>query len=164
MQATNTGSDLGSNHFDLAIPGGGVGIFNGCTAEWGAPSGGWGAQYGGISSRSQCDSFPAKLKAGCYWRFDWFQGADNPNVSFQQVTCPKEITDKSGCVRNGETPTQGVSGTWSATGTPTAVPVATGDATTPASGDSVTVAQWDQCGGSTWTGATQVCLDAFIGG
>lgn len=35
VQATNTGGDLGSNQFDLAIPGGGVGIFNGCTQEWG---------------------------------------------------------------------------------------------------------------------------------
>jgi len=47
VQATNTGGDLNSNQFDLAIPGGGVGIFNGCTTEWGAPSSGWGAQYGG---------------------------------------------------------------------------------------------------------------------
>ncbi len=29
VQATNTGGDLGNNHFDLAIPGGGVGQFNG---------------------------------------------------------------------------------------------------------------------------------------
>jgi len=43
---------------------------NGCTAEWGAPSSGWGAQYGGISSRSQCNSFLDKLKLGCHWRFD----------------------------------------------------------------------------------------------
>ncbi|UPX13266.1 uncharacterized protein EKO05_0003783 [Ascochyta rabiei] len=47
-QATNTGSDLGDNHFDLQMPGGGVGAFNGCTAEFGAPSTGWGQQYGGI--------------------------------------------------------------------------------------------------------------------
>jgi hypothetical protein len=29
VQITNTGGDLGDNHFDLQIPGGGVGIFNG---------------------------------------------------------------------------------------------------------------------------------------
>jgi hypothetical protein len=29
VQITNTGGDLGDNHFDLEIPGGGVGIFNG---------------------------------------------------------------------------------------------------------------------------------------
>lgn len=88
VQATNTGGDLGSNQFDISMPGGGVGIFNGCTAEWGAPSSGWGAQYGGISSRSDCDAFPAALQAGCYWRFDWFEGCDNPTVEFTQVACP----------------------------------------------------------------------------
>lgn len=76
-----------------------MGIYNGCTAEWGAPSSGWGAQYGGISSRSDCDSFPDALKDGCYWRFDWFEGADNPTVSYTQVECPAAITAKTGCVR-----------------------------------------------------------------
>lgn len=38
VQATNTGADLAQGQFDLAMPGGGVGIYNGCTAEWGAPS------------------------------------------------------------------------------------------------------------------------------
>ncbi|KAF2454712.1 RlpA-like double-psi beta-barrel-protein domain-containing protein-containing protein [Lineolata rhizophorae] len=102
VQATNTGGDLGSNHFDLAIPGGGVGQFNACTNQWGAPPQGWGAQYGGISSRSECDGFPDELKPGCYWRFDWFEGADNPSVSFQQVSCPTEITDITGCRRNDD--------------------------------------------------------------
>ncbi|KAJ4358374.1 uncharacterized protein N0V89_002956 [Didymosphaeria variabile] len=106
VQATNTGGDLGQNHFDLAMPGGGVGLFNACTNQWGAPPNGWGAQYGGISKQSDCDGFPEKLKAGCNWRFDWFKGADNPDVTFKKVTCPKAITDKSGCIRNGETPTQ----------------------------------------------------------
>lgn len=101
----STGGDLGDNHFDIAMPGGGVGIFNACTAQYGAPPNGWGAQYGGISSRSACDSFPQKLKAGCYWRFDWFKNADNPNVSFKEVTCPKALTDKSRCIRNGQKPT-----------------------------------------------------------
>lgn len=104
VQATNTGGDLGNNHFDLAMPGGGVGIYNACTNQWGAPSQGWGKQYGGISSRSECDAFPEKLKAGCYWRFDWFKNADNPDVTFEKVTCPKAITDRSGCIRNGENP------------------------------------------------------------
>jgi hypothetical protein len=81
------------------IPGGGVGIFNGCTQEWGAPSSGWGAQYGGISDQSSCDSFPEALKAGCNWRYDWFMGADNPTVSFTQVACPAALTANTGCVR-----------------------------------------------------------------
>lgn len=102
VQATNTGADLGSNQFDIAMPGGGVGIYNGCTDEWGAPSEGWGAQYGGISANSTCDTFPAALQAGCHWRFDWFEGADNPTVSFEQVQCPSEITAKTGCTRDDD--------------------------------------------------------------
>ncbi|GAW11780.1 hypothetical protein EKO27_g11135 [Xylaria grammica] len=123
VQASNTGGDLGQNHFDLAIPGGGVGLFNACTDQYGAPSNGWGERYGGVSSRSACDSFPAHLKAGCYWRFDWFGGADNPGVTFKQVACPAAIVAKSGCSRNNdainETPTGPTSvSTW--------VPAATG--------------------------------------
>jgi hypothetical protein len=33
-----------ANHFDLQIPGGGVGIFNGCSSQWGAPNDGWGGK------------------------------------------------------------------------------------------------------------------------
>ncbi|KAG4443746.1 hypothetical protein IFR05_000737 [Cadophora sp. M221] len=99
VQATNTGGDLAGNQFDISMPGGGVGIFNGCTQEWGAPSSGWGAQYGGIASSSSCSGFPAALQAGCNWRFDWFKSADNPTVSFKQVACPAAITAKSGCTR-----------------------------------------------------------------
>ncbi|KAK4141856.1 glycoside hydrolase [Dichotomopilus funicola] len=99
VQATNTGGDLNGNQFDLAIPGGGVGIFNACTDQWGAPPNGWGDQYGGIHSQSDCDSFPESLKAGCNWRFEWFGGADNPGVTFTEVTCPSELTSKSGCSR-----------------------------------------------------------------
>ncbi|KAF9261977.1 glycoside hydrolase [Marasmius fiardii PR-910] len=99
VQATNTGGDLGSNHFDLLIPGGGVGAFpQGCPAQFGSWNGG--AQYGGVSSRDQCSQLPAAVQDGCRFRFDWFQGADNPNVSFQTVTCPAQLTNISGCVRH----------------------------------------------------------------
>jgi len=102
VQATNTGGDLGNNHFDLAIPGGGVGIFNACTNQYGAPSNGWGQRYGGIGGKSECASFPNALKAGCNWRFDWFKGADNPPVTFKQVACPAAITAKSNCARQND--------------------------------------------------------------
>jgi hypothetical protein len=98
VQATNTGGDLGSNQFDLAIPGGGVGIFNACTDEWNAPSSGWGAQYGGISTNT-CSAFPKALQPGCGFRFDWFENADNPEMEFERVECPAAITAKSGCKR-----------------------------------------------------------------
>ena len=125
VQATNTGGDLAQGQFDLAIPGGGVGIFNGCTEEWGAPSEGWGAQYGGISTDT-CATFPTALQPGCSFRFgDFFEGADNPTVDYKQVTCPKVLTDKTGCVRSGETPTGGDESASSSTAERTASSTAT---------------------------------------
>ena len=59
------------------MPGGGLGMFDGCTKEWGATSDLWGAQYGGSSSDT-CSKFPSKLQAGCGFRWDWFEGTDNP--------------------------------------------------------------------------------------
>ncbi|PQE04355.1 glycoside hydrolase family 45 protein [Rutstroemia sp. NJR-2017a BBW] len=175
VQATNTGGDLGSNQFDLAIPGGGFGIFNACSNQYGTPSGGWGNQYGGVSSRSQCDSFPAALKAGCYWRFDWFQNADNPSVSFQQVACPAALTAKSGCVRANDAINEQPTGpsavpTWTSgsgyTSTSTSTTTkssgggggtTTSTTTTSAGGGSGTgtpVAHYGQCGGIGYSGST----------
>jgi hypothetical protein len=99
VQVSNTGSDLGENHFDIQIPGGGLGIFNGCTPQWGAPSDGWGNRYGGVSSVGECNQLPQQLQEGCRWRFGWFQNADNPNVSFREVACPAELTSRSRCSR-----------------------------------------------------------------
>ncbi|KAI7788284.1 endoglucanase-5 [Diaporthe eres] len=99
VQSVNTGGDLSGNQFDLQIPGGGTGIFDGCTTEFGSS---WGAQYGGISNRSECSALPAKLQAGCDWRFDWFGNADNPTHTFTQISCPAELTGVTGCVRNDD--------------------------------------------------------------
>lgn len=82
------------------MPGGGVGLFDGCRAQYGQSLPG--QQYGGVSSRSECDQFPEKLKAGCQWRFDWFQNADNPDFNFEQVRCPSELTARTGCKRNDD--------------------------------------------------------------
>ncbi|KAG9019021.1 hypothetical protein FRB90_007193 [Tulasnella sp. 427] len=102
VQASNTGGDVGGAQFDLMIPGGGVGAFpQGCQNQYGDISG-WGQQYGGVSSRAQCSNLPAALQAGCQFRFDWFLGADNPNVSWEKVTCPKTLAAASGCVRTSE--------------------------------------------------------------
>lgn len=176
VQSTNTGGDLGNNQFDIAMPGGGFGIFNGCTAEWGTPSTGWGAQYGGISSRSQCDAFPAHLQAGCYWRFDWFMGADNPTVSFTQVACPAALTAKSGCVRANDainesptgaasvpTYTSGAGAGTSSTSTSSTASTKAGTTTsssTASSGTGAPVAHWGQCGGLTYSGST-VCAAPY---
>lgn len=87
VQVTNTGHDLGYDHFDIQIPGGGVGYFNqGCIAQWNAGPNGWGGnykfannirkilsnhfsypileRYGGVSSEAQCSQLPAVLQEG----------------------------------------------------------------------------------------------------
>jgi hypothetical protein len=101
VQVTNTGGDLGNNHFDLQIPGGGVGLFTtGCPRQFGSWNGG--AQYGGVSNIGQCDQLPSSVRPGCQWRFNWFLGADNPGMTFSRVKCPQALVTKSGCRRNDD--------------------------------------------------------------
>ncbi|KAL8993127.1 MAG: hypothetical protein Q9169_006583 [Polycauliona sp. 2 TL-2023] len=106
VQATNTGNDVSGTQFDLAIPGGGFGQFDGCSKEWKATSDVWGAQYGGPST-NQCSKFPTALQPGCGFRWGWMKGADNPNVKYETVACPAEIVAKSGCSVNGYSPPAG---------------------------------------------------------
>jgi hypothetical protein len=96
VQVTNTGADLGSHHFDLQLPGVGVGLFNGCAPQWGAPGQGWGQQYGGVSSDSECGQLPSSLQPGCRFRFGWFKNADNPSMNFRKVQCPSQLTAATG--------------------------------------------------------------------
>ncbi|KAG7001494.1 endoglucanase type K [Physcia stellaris] len=96
VQATNTGDDVAEAQFDIAMPGGGFGLFDACTREWNATPDLWGQTYGGIATNT-CASFPQKLQAGCGFRWDWFMGADNPTVDYKVVACPAEIVQKSGC-------------------------------------------------------------------
>jgi len=99
VQVTNTGGDLGENHFDLQMPGGGLGIFDGCSSQFGVDAGSWGERYGGLQSAAGCNNLPASLQKGCQWRFDWFENADNPAMEFEEVECPAELTAKTGCKR-----------------------------------------------------------------
>ncbi|KAH7108502.1 hypothetical protein BKA62DRAFT_753170 [Auriculariales sp. MPI-PUGE-AT-0066] len=159
VQATNTGGDLGSNHFDLLMPGGGVGIFNGCTSQFGSWNGG--AQYGGVSSRSECDNLPSSVRNGCYWRFDWFKGADNPSITFKKTTCPSELIAKSGCKRNDAAPpTTLTSSSVSSTSSSSSSSSSTTTTTTTTSGSGGTAPQWGQCGGIGYTGAT-TCASGY---
>ncbi|KAI1840614.1 hypothetical protein JX265_004530 [Neoarthrinium moseri] len=155
VQSTNTGGDLGSNQFDILMPGGGVGLFDGCKAEFGTSLPG--AQYGGISSQADCNSFPSNLKAGCNWRFDWFKNADNPGLTFEQVQCPSEIVAKSGCRRNDDSSFPAFS-PGSAGSTTKVSATSTAQTTTtvaPGGGSGGAGAEhYAQCGGSGWTGPT----------
>ncbi|ODV63994.1 glycoside hydrolase family 45 protein [Ascoidea rubescens DSM 1968] len=101
VQVTNTGDDLAYNQFDIALPGGGMGYFSGCPVQYGSDFS-WGQQYGGISSQSECAGLPESLESGCDFRFDWFEGASNPDIDFERVVCPAELVAKSGCSRNDE--------------------------------------------------------------
>jgi hypothetical protein len=101
VQITNTGADVADGQFDLQIPGGGVGLFNACTKQWNAPQNGWGAQYGGVGSAAECNALPTQIRNGCQFRFgSWFQGANNPTMTYQRVKCPQQLTDISGCKRS----------------------------------------------------------------
>jgi hypothetical protein len=123
VQAINIGYDVSNNQFDLMIPGGGVGRYNACADQWGVSNSELGAQYGGFLSAckdrlgwnaslqqykdcvaERCRSvFGARgltqLQRGCQWFVDWFQAADNPRLSFQEVQCPTALTGLSGMRR-----------------------------------------------------------------
>jgi hypothetical protein len=142
-QVTNSGTDLGAKHFDLMMPGGGFGIFNGCTGPSGQFSGSesaWGARYGGVASRAACDNLPADVQQGCRWRFDssGFAGADNPSVRYRRVRCPTALTRLSLCSLNDDNqfPAHTASSTLPAAGgpAPIAPPSTSGCVATIASG------------------------------
>lgn len=99
VQITNTGDDLDPGHFDIQIPGGGVGIFNGCTNQFHTGVDGWGDRRGGIHAASECANLPAILQPGCEFRFNWFANADNPPMAYERVACPPKIVELSGCKR-----------------------------------------------------------------
>ncbi|KAF2688485.1 carbohydrate-binding module family 1 protein [Lentithecium fluviatile CBS 122367] len=144
VQVTNTGNDLGDDQFDLAIPGGGQGATRG--KEF-ARDDIWGAEYGGVAHRDECDALPEPLKGGCYWRFDWFRNADNPTVTWEKVVCPEALTYISGCRRNDDP----LPGKNTPSPTPTkSAPIASG-----------TVSLGGQCGGKTYKGPT-VCVPGTV--
>jgi hypothetical protein len=116
VMATNIGN-IAQGQFDLLIPGGGVGDFNGCSGQWGVDNSQLGAQYGGFLSdcrqgnadheaakqcmRDKCESIfgsrgLTELYDGCMWFVDWFKVADNPNFVYKQLSsCPEELNGKA---------------------------------------------------------------------
>lgn len=111
VQVSNIGYDVGAGQFDLLIPGGGVGQFNACSAQWGVTDAELGARYGGLLT--SCDNDPACLRtrceslfndkpellSGCLFHADWMAGADNPEFDFAEVPCPPELMQVSGMLR-----------------------------------------------------------------
>ncbi len=111
VMATNIGGDVAQGQFDVMIPGGGVGMFNGCSGMgWGAQ----GEQYGGLLSdceketnyaaatygsclTKKCNSAfgnDSQAKEGCLFLANWMKAASNPNHNYQEVECPEVLKSK----------------------------------------------------------------------
>ncbi|XP_030763222.1 endoglucanase-like [Sitophilus oryzae] len=103
VQITNTGAGSSNssgdqNNIEVAMPGGGVGYYTeGCKTQWNAPDLGWGDQYGGVTTEDGCYELPTQLQDGCKFRWEFLNGCSNPPATFEQVVCPQEIVDISGC-------------------------------------------------------------------
>jgi len=107
VQVINTGA-IADDQFDLLIPGGGVGQFNACSNEWGVMTSDLGSTYGGFlagcngsvsCTQTKCNTvFAGKpdLLAGCNWFLNWYGAGDNPQITFKSVSCPSQLTSKSG--------------------------------------------------------------------
>ncbi len=111
IMVTNVGGDVQQGQFDIMIPGGGVGMFNGCASMgWG----GQGEQYGGLLSdceresdykaaatqtclKNKCNSVfsnDAEAKKGCMFLADWMHAAGNPMHNYVEVECPDVLKQK----------------------------------------------------------------------
>ena len=117
VMASNIGYDVAGGQFDVMIPGGGVGAFNGCANILGSNMG---KQYGGLLSdceeevgwngsddeiyekRKSCltekckTTFSGKTQAleGCLFLANWMEAAGNPTHEYKEVDCPNELKSK----------------------------------------------------------------------
>jgi hypothetical protein len=110
VQVINNGG-VAQDQFDLLIPGGGVGELNACNMQWGNAD--LGARFGGFLAgcngdqscvRDKCNTIFADkpdLMAGCEWFLGWYQAADNPNLTYEQIACPAALTQRSGLTDPG---------------------------------------------------------------
>ena len=115
--STNIGHDVQGGQFDVMIPGGGVGAFNGCEGIF---TGDMGKQYGGLLSDCEeevgYDLTPKEIYAkrksclinkcktvfsdvpvaeeGCLFHATWMEAAGNPSFTYEQCDCPQELIDK----------------------------------------------------------------------
>lgn len=103
IQASNTAYDVTTaNRFSLAIPGGNQTKEDGCSRQYGMDQNVFGQMGSGLGSKGDCDKLPQELRDACKWRFDWYKDASFPAVKFKRVTCPKELTDKTQCIRDDD--------------------------------------------------------------
>ena len=119
VMASNIGYDVSHQQFDIMIPGGGYGAFDGCSSLMGW-SGNMGERYGGLLSvceneagyngseeeiytrRKEClvnkcnTSFgsDSQAKQGCLFLANFMEAAGNPNHTYREVECPSVLTAK----------------------------------------------------------------------
>lgn len=103
VMSNNIGYDVSHNQFDLMIPGGGPGAFNGCS-KMGLSCAG--EKYGGFLTTCKFDKSclirmcnqeyanNTSMKNGCLFLANWMNAANNPEVKFVQVECPSALTAK----------------------------------------------------------------------
>ncbi len=116
VMVSNVGWDVQGGQFDIMIPGGGVGIFNGTAGyNWGDDLG---AQSGGLLSDCEnsvgyddagilerrkncliqkCNSTFAndsEAKSGCLFLANFMEAAGNPKHSYKEVKCPSVLSTK----------------------------------------------------------------------
>ena len=111
---TNIGADVNQGQFDVMIPGGGVGLYNGTSGyNWGSQ----GAQYGGLltdcekeagtagdvtNKRKEClikkcnSSFGSdtQAKEGCLFLANFMEAAGNPTHNYTEVECPEVLKSR----------------------------------------------------------------------
>ncbi|KAF2199334.1 endoglucanase 1 precursor [Delitschia confertaspora ATCC 74209] len=104
VQASNTAYDIASaNRFSLAIPGGNTTSHDACASQFGVDQTVFGESNSGVQSKDDCANLPESLRSGCEWRFDWFRDELYPTTKFTRIVCPKELTQKTGCIRDDDT-------------------------------------------------------------
>ena len=111
IMTTNIGGDVQQGQFDIMIPGGGVGMFNGCSQMGWGPQG---EQYGGLLSdcekeknykpaatltclKEKCNSVfsnDSQAKQGCLFLAEFMHGAGNPLHDYVEVECPDVLKNK----------------------------------------------------------------------
>lgn len=121
VMASNVGGDVSGGQFDIMIPGGGYGQFDGCSdkmTNWGDMRNS--ERYGGLLSdceksagysgddqkiyekrkqclTEKCNSIFAKdaeAKAGCLFLADFMEAAGNPLHTYKEVECPEVLKNR----------------------------------------------------------------------
>lgn len=117
VMASNIGGDVSGGQFDILIPGGGWGIYNGLSGYgWGSQ----GKQYGGLLSEceesagysgsddeiytkrkecliNKCNSVfssDSEAKQGCLFLANFMEAAGNPLHNYKEVNCPAELSSR----------------------------------------------------------------------